>query len=149
MKHTIRAFSLGLLTATVIIGYTYWDQSKDSEETGPTHNLTRTQMINSLENSGYHVLNSQEFSKTANASSAKKQQQQEDPIHYLSMDITSGTSSPEISKRLEKAEIISDAKGFEAFMKDKDYTRSIQVGWIQVNSDMSPKEIANTLIHKK
>ncbi len=148
MKHIIRSFSLGLLTATAILGFTYWDQSKESDETEPNHELTSTQMINTLENNGYHVLNSQEFSKTTSGDSTNKQQKQEDPIHYLSMDITSGTSTPEISKRLEKAEIISDAESFETYMKDKDYTRSIQVGWIQVNSDMSAQEIANSLIHK-
>ena len=58
MKQTIRTFALGLLTATTVLGVTYFMEAPSPETSKP---LTIEEMMAEVERRGYEVLSNQEF----------------------------------------------------------------------------------------
>lgn len=150
MKQLIRTFSLGLMTATLIAGatYLYFPESTSQEPEA----LSSKEMIMQLENEGYHVLDEDEYTAHTKAVEKKAEESSENEqpasITSYAIDIVSGSTSPDISQKLEKANIIESASEFDQFMKEKEYSRYIQIGQVTLTSDMSYEEIAEAITSK-
>lgn len=148
MKHLIRSYSIGLLTAAIVVGITYWNSEEPSVEVKEKSPGTE-EMISQLEEDGYHVVSNEEWEaqQQTTASSSDKEKEKSTLVTF-SIDIVSGTNSTEISQKLQQANIIDDANAFETFMKENDYSRFIQIGQTTLNSEMTHQEIAEAITSK-
>ncbi|MGP4061704.1 hypothetical protein [Halobacillus sp. H74] len=148
MKHLIRSYSIGLLTAAIVVGITYWNSEEPSVEVKEKSPGTE-EMISQLEEDGYHVVSNEEWEaqQQTTASSSDKEKEKSTLVTF-SIDIVSGTNSTEISQKLQQANIIDDANAFETFMKENDYSRFIQIGQATLNSEMTHQEIAEAITSK-
>ncbi|UOQ42513.1 hypothetical protein MUN89_10985 [Halobacillus salinarum] len=152
MKHTLRSFAIGLIAATALISFAYWKESPSPVST-QNEELSSKEMIKKIESIGYHVLDSKEFEQLKNesqtTSTQAEQTSKKEAIYYLTLDIDSGTTSSDISKKLKQAKIIDDEKAFETYMKDHKYSKYIQIGSVLVDSSMSTKQLAQAITHKE
>lgn len=154
MKQTIRTFALGLLTATTVLGVTYFMEAPSPETSKP---LTIEEMMAEVERRGYEVLSNQEFAalqseptpRDAPETTEKDQDNPEtEKVYVYSLDIVQGTTSDDISRKLAEAGIIEQASDLEQYMSVNDYSRFIQVGQATINSDMSLNQIAKAITSK-
>lgn len=150
MKHTVRSYALGLLTAAAVIAITYWNTNSPSTEIVEKE-MSKEQMISQLEDEGYRIITTEEWDAVTENKKNKDSEAQEDTqpnMTTFSIDIVSGTTTDEISEKLVQAGIIKDARAFETFMKENDYSRYIQIGQATLNSEMTLKEIAAAITSK-
>ncbi|KGX85034.1 endolytic transglycosylase MltG [Pontibacillus marinus] len=159
MKHTIRAFALGLATATALLTFTYY-QTNDQNESKA---LTDQEAITHLESNDYHVLSQSSFEDLKEEkkesqpdqadskrddkkqSETKEKDQKDTSQQPYSLTIEPGMLSSSISDELKKAGILEDKAKFEVFLKDHEYSRAIQIGTYSITRDMSYEEIAKKI----
>jgi len=176
MKLPIRFFSIGLLTATIIllITFIFFEQSDAS------NNLTVEDMVSQIEEEGYHVLTNEEYitfsvnkdqnqkededkaeendakdkeenDKTddANENEEDDKDQDESKVHTYTLVVEPNMLGPTISKLLEDHKIIEDAEKFNRYLEVEGYAPYIQIGEHELSSDMSNYEIAETIARKR
>ncbi|MFD1018759.1 hypothetical protein [Thalassobacillus hwangdonensis] len=171
MKHTIRAFALGLLTVSAILGISYLtqDTTDTSAETTPP---TNQEMIDHLSSEGYEVSSttapeehssmdkqpekesgSENIPENQENTSDESQNEEEssenqDNSEGYQLTVETGMSSMDISRELNEAGLLEDVDSFDDYMQAKDYSRFIQIGTFKVTEDMSYREIADTITSK-
>lgn len=156
MKQIIRAFALGLATATALLTFTYYQTQEPTESKA----LTDQEAIQHLEDKGYKVLsqNSEALKQEKTDEQTEKQTSQkmskEKPLNKpekkvegkpYELTIEPGMLSSSISKELGQAGLIEDRAAFEVFLKDNSYSRSIQIGTYMLKPDMTFEEIAKKI----
>lgn len=156
MRHWIQAFSLGLLTATAIIGitYFYFDEPKtvQTKEMTSTKPISQQEMKNQLSQEGYHILSSEEFQALTDSSSSESEdpskKEKKEVIVKYTIDIAKGMNSLEVSQLLKKRKIIDDVKKFNRYLEVNGYDHKIILGEVNLDSTMSKKEIAEAISKK-
>ncbi|MDZ5470989.1 hypothetical protein SM124_04400 (plasmid) [Bacillus sp. 31A1R] len=162
-RSTLRAFSLGILLSTSLIGVYYYSSNSSNQEP-----LSEKEAITTLTKAGYKVLSADEYAqlekvqeqqeetkkeetettdKTDKQNNKKeKETKKEIQIEKIyTLEIKRGMTADEISSKLKKANIIDDAIEFELFLVDEDYATRLQLGTYQISSMMSFEEIGRTI----
>ncbi|MBX0358723.1 hypothetical protein [Halobacillus sp. Nhm2S1] len=149
MKQWIQSYALGLLTATLVFAISYWNIDA-TPKTAAEEEYKTDELIDQLESEGYRTVTMDEWKtlQEKNKNEATPPPPIKEPVTTFSIDIASGTTTDEISKKLIQANIIEDAAKFETFMKENDYSRYIQIGQATLNSGMSLQEIAEAITSK-
>jgi|SRR5699024_5325876 len=160
MKQPIRYFSIGLLTASVILLLTFYffDNS-----TASTEDLPVEEMIEAIKADGYHVVtekeyialsvndeednkaNNQKENKVKNEEDTDEMQEKQSDKKTYTINIKSGMLPSEISEILAENDIIKDADKFDQYLEKEDYSQYIQLGKHKLNSEMNTKEVAEAL----
>lgn len=163
MKQPVRAFSIGLFTAGIILLaiLLFFDEPQKK-----TNNLSHQEMVDSLEKDGFQVLSEEEYITLSvkNEKPEKKKQDetkteekeqpnetkaednQEKMVKKYTLKIEPGlASSSSISATLEKNGIIDDASKFNDYLEDNDYSKYVQIGTFELTSDMTFNEVAETI----
>jgi hypothetical protein len=86
---------------------------------------------------------------TEQAPSSNKEDSEKSTAISGTIYIYEGVSLYDIGKQAEDAGIIANARELELFLSKPEYSRSIQKGQFELNSDMSIEEMAKTLTGKK
>ncbi|GEN52066.1 endolytic transglycosylase MltG [Halobacillus faecis] len=149
MTQWIRSYALGLLTATLVFAISYWNIDA-TPKTASKEEYKTDELIEQLESEGYRTVTIDEWKsmQEKNNKKASPPPPIKEPVTTFSIDIVSGTTTDEISRKLIQANIIEDAYEFETFMKENDYSRYIQIGQATLNSGMSLQEIAEAITSK-
>lgn len=175
MKQTMRAFALGLLTATLIMTIVLFATNGFSKK---TKDLSKNEMITSLKKDGYRVMTESEFislsveydakrmkenekkktehekkkaeksgddEDTKSKDDKKKKDKESDDVKTATIKVESGMPPSKISDQLESKGIIKDARKFDKFLEDNDHVKYIQLGEHEVKSDMSDTELAKAI----
>lgn len=165
MKQPVRAFSIGLFAAGIIllVIFLYFDNTQEK-----TMGQSHQEMIASLEQDGYQVLSEDEYislsvkndkpenKKKEETKTGKKDEEQpneaeaedkqEKEVKNYTLKIEPGlASSSSISSILEKNEIIDSASEFSKYLEDNDYSKYVQIGTFELTSDMTLKQVAETI----
>ncbi|WP_181350115.1 endolytic transglycosylase MltG [Thalassobacillus sp. CUG 92003] len=155
MKHTVRVFALGLLTAAAICAVAYWLEDKEANESKA--DITTEEMVSSLKKEGYHVLTEEEHQQLQSESETNasaepdesettpQEEQQSDSPRTFALSIESGMNSRDISETLAEANIIEEPDEFDSYLKENDYSRYIQTGQFDVSENMNFKQLADTI----
>lgn len=151
MKQPMRYFSIGLLTASVILLLSFY--FFDNSTTG-TDDLPVEEMIEAIKADGYHVVSEKEYialsvndedDNKANVKKEDKKQEKESEKKAYTINIKSGMLPSEISEILAENDIIKDANKFDQYLEKEEYSPYIQLGKHKLNSEMSTKEVAEAL----
>ena len=149
-KDSMRGFAAGLLFSTIIIGSYYYIEVDKQQD------LTIEQLEEASTRLGYELINKNEQSKeslaevTADITTGDKAEvstSEPVPVTY-SLTITNGMSSDDIALILFENSMIESPEDFEAFFKDNNLTKKIQIGEFQLTKGMSFEEIANIIAPK-
>jgi len=160
MKQPMRYFSIGLLTASVILllAFYFFDNL-----TASTEDLPAEEMIEAIKADGYHVVSEKEYialsvndeddnkandkkeNKDKNEDDTDKKQEEESDKKTYTINIKSGMLPSEISEILAENDIIKDADKFDQYLEKEEYSPYIQLGKHKLNSEMSTKEVAEAL----
>lgn len=161
MKHTLRAFALGLLTATSLLAFAYSQQDvNEAKATEPSKEDAEAL----LAEKGYVVLTENKWTKlTEQASSieetdtntqendeTEQEATQDDTsesskVNAYKLSIQEGMVPEDISQVLAENDIIEDAEAFRQYLTENEFSRYIQIGEYTVVDQMSFLEIAKII----
>ncbi|KGP91966.1 aminodeoxychorismate lyase [Pontibacillus chungwhensis BH030062] len=159
MKHTLRAFALGLLTATSLLAFAYSQQGvNEAKATDPS----KAEAKALLEEKGYVVVTENKWTKLNEASSGKetnsntqKEQAEKEAtkntasepsnVKAYKLSIQEGMVPEDISQALAENNIIEDAEAFRQYLTENEFSRYIQIGEYTVVNQMSFLEIAKII----
>ncbi|MGP4042359.1 hypothetical protein ACTWP4_20965 [Gracilibacillus sp. D59] len=159
MKQIIRAFSLGLFVAAVIIGFTYYVEEPSPADSTSAVSINET--VTSIEEEGYYVyeedmeqkvneleqeiksLESEQGNET-DSNSADEHATNDQPVE-TTISIEEGMSIPTIVDLLIEKEIITDEDAFITYLEENEISRNIQIGEFTLHDQMEIAEIANIL----
>lgn len=155
MRQSIRSFALGLLTATALLAFTYFNIDSDKEKIDSTESAKEQ-----LAAEGYHVLSEDEYKElkekqettetSTNVNEEEKSEEEtsseeKDEVSTYTLTIEPGMYSSTISEKLFEAGIIDSETDFSNFLEDEGYSTLIQIGEYELHSDMTQQEIAETI----
>jgi len=174
MKQSIRFFSIGLLTASLLLlGFYYFLNDSVASSDIPVED-----MIAEIESNGHRVITEKEFiaytinneaevdsdqeskkddkkEKSSNKKKSndkkdsskdnKKKEDKEDEIIKAKFTTKDGVVTQEVADILVDEKIIDDRQKFVEYLDDNDYSPYLQVGTFEVTSDMSMKELAEVI----
>ncbi|MBB6454278.1 hypothetical protein HNQ94_002753 [Salirhabdus euzebyi] len=154
MKIVLRSFSIGLLTATILFGFTYYieetERKKESsvEEENPLSIETASTF---LQQEGFVVLTQDEWLSATEEN--EEQIVQEEPEEELSQEeeeayillIEPGMVIHEISTALYENGLIDDQVAFGKFLETNEYSTKIQIGEFELRKNMTHEEIAEVI----
>ncbi|KGP72986.1 endolytic transglycosylase MltG [Pontibacillus yanchengensis] len=166
MKHAIRAYALGIFTATSLFTIVYF-QSGEANDSGQTKPISEEEATNYLDKKGYHILSNSEYQslqesqqnpkdkeKTNQTTSKQEEENTENSTKDSQEDesttliIKDGMYSKSISQELNEMGLVEDTKAFNQYLEMNDYSRYIQVGNYELKKDMTYEEIANAITNK-
>ncbi|MGM8213714.1 hypothetical protein ACLIBH_13130 [Virgibacillus sp. W0430] len=162
MKQAIRAFSIGLFTAsTILLLFYFFQESNKAERTYSLEELT-----DMVEDTGNRIVTEEEYitlsllkdeekntepsedlvDTSENSEAQQTQPEVKAPLTYT-LKIEPNMMPTTVSKLLESNKIVEDASKLDNYLEEHDISTLIQIGEHQLTSDMSIAEIA-TMITK-
>ncbi|WP_017472582.1 hypothetical protein [Amphibacillus jilinensis] len=159
MKHTLRTFALGLLTATLVIGYQYYLEDEEPEviET----DMSEQEMINALETAGYYIAESEPNLQEDIASEDDQVEEDEednetnedtnanDESNHFILTIESGMTISQVADYLIVASLIDSRSEFTDYLSEHGYGNNIQVGQFELSRDMTLEEVVETIASQR
>lgn len=160
-SRVIRAFALGILFSTSILGTYYF-----VKDVGDSGELNEKTVKKYLEEKEFVVLTTEEYKnsqakektekketvakkkETSNTNSIEKPtapvEEKPKVINY-SLYIVSGMTSGEIAEVLATQKIVADKFEFEQYLIKNNYHTEVQLGTFELNSEMTYDEIAKVI----
>ncbi|SET62773.1 YceG-like family protein [Salinibacillus kushneri] len=167
MKHILRSFSLGILTATLLISVIYYVGDDSSANEDNVKALTVEEATAYLKDEGFNVVNQQKWEninqtladqkkqlesnqkedakKESNNSRNQEEEEDSPDNNPVTIQIESGMATGEVADLLEEEGIIDNASEFESYLGEHGYEKAVQIGTFEVNSAMNFSEIAETI----
>lgn len=164
MKRTIRAFSLGLFSAGLIIIAVILINGETSVSRMNAEELPLEEMIDIMKEEGYRVVTEEEYisisvtdqdgqantdeQETADQNEDEdenKEDSEEGEIEKYTLPIKEGMASSEIGELLEENNIIESSSDFNKYLIDEGFHQRVQLGEFEVTSDMDFKAIAEEI----
>jgi len=141
MKREMRAFALGMLLSTSILGVVYYKEPQK---------LTKAQVDAYLQKNNEIALSEAQYNALKEkASKATERAKQDTPnttiVHIYHLVIEKGDVPAKFAKELEAAKIIADADALTAYLEKNNLTRAVRPGTYEIRSDMSYEQIAAML----
>src|SRR5690625_4875840 len=175
MKGTIRAFSLGLFVAGIMIVVSFLFIGDTATSKKDAEDFPLEDMIEIMKDEGYRVVTEEEYitlsladnneqevqseenndeNEQANDNNKeeksehkdkKDEEDEDDKVEKYTIHIKDGMASSEIGELLEENNIIDDSSKFNKYLEDEGYHKGVQLGKFDVTSDMDFKEIAKAI----
>lgn len=139
---SIRNFAAGILVAAGICGAVYY--------LGPSKGTSTVEEMKSvLADNGYVVHTQEEWNKVSgvNSNNASAQTKAETK-QKLTLTVSSGMTSYEVSKALEQAKIIKSAKDFRKEVENQGVSSRLRLGTFEIDSSMTTDQIISILFKK-
>ncbi|WP_338469347.1 hypothetical protein R4Z10_10955 [Niallia sp. XMNu-256] len=155
-SNTIRSFALGILIASGVLGAVYFLEPKEagSNETKEAKTVVETpsadEMKNHLAKEGYLVRTEAEWNDQLAAAKAEQSENQAAPteekvIYRTMISVSSGMTSIDVGRALEKTNIIENAFAFSKEVEKRGVSNGLRPGMYEVSSEMSLDEIISTI----
>jgi hypothetical protein len=157
MRPIVQAFSIGLITGSIILGAVFL-QSDGTEGELKEETITEQKAKDFLEEQGLAVVNGQRYEELVRnnqkleaelsklkSTNQEKQPESEPSNEDVTYTVESGMTLSEMSSDLEELNIIDDAQSFSEYMEEHEYSRAIQLGEYKLRSGLSFEEIAEIL----
>ncbi|OXS80408.1 endolytic transglycosylase MltG [Domibacillus enclensis] len=146
-KQTMRSFGFGLLTAAAALWLFLQMEPVEQAE------LSTDEMIEHLEAEQYIIQKAEETpsetAETAPETPAKPSSPEAGTAvpeaDTVSISVTAGMTSNDVSTQLKTAGLISDAAAFNQFLTENGYSAKLQVGSFELKKGMSAQNIADVL----
>lgn len=134
--------SILLVVAIILIGIKNFQTKSEAAATPPKKGYIEVKKTTytDLEQEVEHWKQKYEDLKKKKATPPEKT-----AVKTMHLYINDGMTSKEVSKQMEKAEIIKDANEFNDYLSAKKWQQSIQIGDYELTSEMGMQEIAETI----
>ncbi|SEN55067.1 hypothetical protein SAMN04488134_101334 [Amphibacillus marinus] len=162
MKHILRAFSFGLLTATALLaGYYFFFET--TENVTATSEPTEAEMIAQLETLGYYISETdpainQDATGQPEPETEPEQDDEEPEVDtpeqavvtndQFVLTILPGTTISQVADYLMLAGLIKSRSEFTDYLDDNNYGHNIQIGQFDLDRSMSLDEVVDTIANQ-
>lgn len=116
----------------------YLDEMKEQEKDGDSNNKDTSKKEADQKKSSKKDQESEE-------NEAVEEEEEEEEVKKLKIKVESGFVSQNIADLLEEEGFIENANEFVTYLEENDYSPYIQIGEFEVASDMTMKDIAETI----
>lgn len=170
MKHLLRTYALGLLTATLIIGC-YYFYFAEQDTVNEKIEMTESEMIDTLKSAGFYIFETdptetkkddQPIDNQVDSESDHDDSNQVDDdqvgaenndeiinqsesTHSFILTIEPGMTVTQVAEYLVAAEMIVDRNELASYLVDNNYGTNIQIGQFELNRDMTLAEIVELI----
>ncbi|MGD6832265.1 hypothetical protein ACQCT5_08880 [Sutcliffiella halmapala] len=160
MKTNLRAFAVGIIFATGVMGVAYSIVSSDTLGESDVKAFAKENNMHLLTNEEYQELlpsieeEKPEEQNTEQSPPDEEQQKPEDEApaeesnEPFDVNIPDGMATYEVSELLEAEGVIKDADEFDAFLEDRDIATRVRAGTFTMKKNMSYEEAAGVLIRQ-
>lgn len=159
MKTNLRAFAVGIIFATGVMGVAYSIVSSDTIGESEVKAYAKENNLHLLTNEEYQMLlpSIEEEAKGQNTEQSPPAQDQQKPEDEpkaeesnepFDINIPDGMATYEVSELLEAEGVIEDADEFDAFLEDRDIATRVRAGTFTMKKNMSYEEAAGVLIRQ-
>ncbi|HHU19486.1 MAG TPA: endolytic transglycosylase MltG [Bacilli bacterium] len=174
MKHFLRTYALGLLTATLIIGI-YYFYLAEQDIVIEKIEMTESEMIETLESAGFYIFKT-DPTKTNETEPTLEDDQtisdqldsnlDDDDLDPTDVDqvetgnndqtsnqsfiltIEPGMTVTQVAEFLVANEMIADRNELASYLVDNNYGTNIQIGEFELNQDMTLAEIVELIARR-
>ena len=80
---------------------------------------------------------------------AKPTQEPKTEVKYVTIEVIEGMSSAKIAALLQDSGVVKDAKLFNQYLVEHEYTGTMKIGEFQIATDSSFNQIANIIVKQK
>ncbi|WP_078546714.1 hypothetical protein [Litchfieldia alkalitelluris] len=154
----LSSFASGLIVATSVSGIAYFLDKTEVKTIRQEITPSEEEMKESLTSLGYLILTQEEWDVQIEATKKEvaeskpevekvesADETKEKAIYITMLTVTSGMTSIDVGKALEKANIINDAMDFFNEVEKRGLANDLRPGTYEVDSDMSVNEIMSTV----
>ncbi|MBU8878120.1 hypothetical protein BGM26_03820 [Bacillus sp. FJAT-29790] len=158
---SMRSFAAGLIVAAGLCGLAYFSGPSGKATTQTSEKLSVAQMKSLLTSKGYVIQTEEELNeqisaavaanvnvkeKPAEKPSANPSEKPTDKIIYRTMlTVSSGMTSIDVGKALERAHIIDSAREFSNQVEKRGLSSRLRIGTYEIESEMKIDEILSTI----
>jgi hypothetical protein len=163
MKTNLRAFAVGIIFATGVMGVAYSIVNSDTlgesdvkayAKENDMHLLTNEEyqeLLPSIEEKPEDQNNEEAPEQTPPAEEQQKPEDEaiaEESNEPFDVNIPDGMATYEVSELLEAEGVINDADEFDAYLEDRDIATRVRAGTFTMKKNMSYEEAAGVLIRQ-
>ncbi|MCP8616867.1 hypothetical protein [Salirhabdus salicampi] len=155
MKSTLRSYSLGMMTATLLLGgyFLFFYESTTEEEVEEHHEkpIRTDDALSLLREDGYIIFTQEEleqFEQNIKHKEEKSEEYDQQEKQSVTLKIERGMNTTEVGDALVELNIIDDKDAFITFMEKHEYTKSIIYGEYDIKTDATYEEIASIITNK-
>ncbi|MBS4222055.1 endolytic transglycosylase MltG [Lederbergia citrea] len=150
---SIRSFAGGLIIAASTCGAVYFFGPSEATSTQIVEEKPSEEEMKSLLTSeGYVILTEEEWkNQLAAVETVEKKTEEvikETVIYRTMLSVSSGMTSIDVGRALEKAKIIDNAKEFFNKVEKKGLSKALRPGTYEVESDMTMDEVISIIFKK-
>lgn len=148
-KRSVRAFSLGILFAALLLFINGLGKETDVSAKKAKEVLTNEGFV-VISKKDYDMLSAAQTKEVPEITEEQKvetkvPEKEEVKVIHFALEIKSGMSTEEISAKLKQANVIDNENNFKQFLIDNGYHTKVQVGTFELNSSMDFEKIAKTI----
>lgn len=153
----MRSFAGGLLAAATLCGAVYFSGSAKEPANNKVETLSNEEMKDKLTSEGYVIYTETEWIQLADQGDQEKATEEtetengnkEDKVIYRTvLNVSSGMTSIDVGRSLERAKIIDHARTFSNEVEKRGLSNELRPGIYEVESGMNMDKIISVIFPK-
>lgn len=153
---SMRSFAGGLIVAATLCGAVYFNSSAKANSSQTVKTLSNEEMKDKLSTEGYVIYTEKEWNQlTEQTEQEKVKDTQKEPpknqdniVYRTVLNVSSGMTSIDVGRSLERAKIIDRAKTFSNEVEKRGLSNQLRPGIYEVESGMKMDEILAVIFPK-
>lgn len=156
---SLRSFAGGLIVAASLCGIVYLNEPAEANSSQPAEKVTNEEMKDMLAAKGYVIFSEKEW-KNQLAENAKaeenkpkdtakeKNNDNQKVVYRTILNVSSGMTSIDVGRSLERAKIIESARAFSNEVEKRGLSNELRPGIFEVESGMNMDQILSVIFPK-
>ncbi len=152
----MRSFAGGLLAAATLCGIVYFNGPAEATTNNKVEKLSNEEMKDKLTSEGYVIYTEKEWDQLANQAEKKEPAEtekdngnkEEKVVYRTVLNVSSGMTSIDVGRSLERAKIIDRARTFSNEVEKRGLSNKLKPGIYEVESGMNMDKILSIIFPK-
>ncbi|MEH7343914.1 hypothetical protein V7122_08565 [Bacillus sp. JJ1532] len=153
---SMRSFAGGLVAAATLCGIVYFSSPTEATTNNKVEKLSNEEMKDKLSSEGYVIYTEKEWKQLADQADEEKATETEEVkdnkenkvVYRTVLNVSSGMTSIDVGRSLERAKIIDHARTFSNEVEKRGLSNELRPGIYEVESGMNMDKILSVIFPK-
>ncbi|MEH7124981.1 hypothetical protein V7127_17285 [Bacillus sp. JJ1773] len=153
---SMRSFAGGLVAAATLCGIVYFNSPTEVTTNNKVEKLSNEEMKDKLSSEGYVIYTEKEWKQLADQADEEKATETEEDkgnkenkvVYRTVLNVSSGMTSIDVGRSLERAKIIDHARTFSNEVEKRGLSNELRPGIYEVESGMNMDKILSVIFPK-
>ncbi|MEH7523859.1 hypothetical protein V7149_11335 [Bacillus sp. JJ1503] len=153
---SMRSFAGGLVAAATLCGIVYFSSPTEATTNNKVEKLSNEEMKDKLSSEGYVIYTEKEWKQLADQADEEKATETEEVkdnkenkvVYRTVLNVSSGMTSIDVGRSLERAKIIDHARTFSNEVEKRGLSNELRPGIYEVESGMKMDKILSVIFPK-